>query len=118
MKLRSVVIVTLVSFVMLGMVVAVSWGQFGSQPSNPTQNMELINDLHLRKTPADDTGRFRIVSLPGNTMLLDSKTGDTWVLKASAQAKLRWVVVPRSADEEEQEEENVKPAKLQKDPFE
>ena len=103
MKLRHLFIAGLVSLVVtvcLGAQLGnglFGGGQVGPQERKPGQGLELIDDSQLRKTLEQDVGRFQVVKLAENGLLLDSRTGDSWVLTADEkqQGKLSWVEVPR-----------------------
>jgi hypothetical protein len=105
MKSRLWFVVAAVSIaVTLCLAVTFSNGQiFGGGDGKPNPfNGVLINDLDTR-APRDE-GRFRIVTAAGHALLLDSRTGETWVLTADpkGKGKFSWIAVPRqrSGDEE------------------
>jgi hypothetical protein len=105
MKSRWWFVVAAVSIaVTLCVAVTFSNGQnFGGGDGKPNPfDRVLINDLDTR-APRDE-GRFRIVTAAGHALLLDSRTGETWVLTAAKEGgKLSWIQVPRLRNGEKQE---------------
>ena len=122
MKIRLLLIACLVLLVVTVCLGAqLGNGQFGGGQTDPpqrkpVQGLELINDLQLRRSPADDNGRFSIVQLANlnQVFLLDSRTGDTWLLTRDLKGHQSWLEVPRVRPEPKAEPEK----KAERDPFE
>ena len=103
----------------------------GGDPVVPTprSDLALLHDLPKKELPFKGhlpPARFQIVTVNSHTLLLDTATGDTWVLTANEKehGKLHWLEVPRPSSKRQPErpEEPPVPATrpsqpVEEDPF-
>lgn len=131
MKSRSLLLVVSVSLAatlcLAGTYCVAQYGQFGRpgqfrNDEGTSSGVFLIDDLP--KVIPREVGRYQVITLGRHTLLLDTRSGETWVLTGDAKEDelLSWVEVPRLRIKQKakiaEPGQNDKPKPLEeKDPF-